>query len=306
MNSERKFSLVLLLTALLVFVPYVHSVSAKDWHKVHPKIVMGIITSENESDRVSRWKPVREYLSRELGVEVDERLATDYAGVIEGVKAKKVDLAYFGPASFSRAWLVTNHQVQPLVAKLNGDGSFGYHSIIVVRTDSPYQKVEDLKGKKFAFADPNSTSGHQAPRFFLHEQGIDVDKFFGKTEFSGSHENSIIALLNGTFDAAATWWNSPTDNNPTRMEGKGMIKPGQWRIIWKSPLLPNDPWCMPTWLPEQMREDVQQAILKLPEKDPDAFRNLFGKESKGFKIVSVDEYQPIIRMIQANMKERKG
>jgi phosphonate transport system substrate-binding protein len=306
MKLERKFSLAVLFAVFLVLAHSLSPARAEDWRKKHPKIVMGIITSENEADRVSRWKPVRDYLAKELGVEVDERLATDYAGVIEGVKAKKVDLAYFGPASFSRAWIVTNHKVEPLVAKLNGDGSFGYHSIIVVKTDSPYQKVQDLKGKKFAFADPNSTSGHQAPRFFLHEQGIDVDTFFSKTEFSGSHENSIIALLNGTFDAAATWWNSPTDNNPTRMESKNMIKPGQWRIIWKSPLLPNDPWTMPTWLPDQMREDVRQAILNLPEKDPEAFKNLFGKESKGFKKVTVAEYEPIIRMIQANMKERKN
>ncbi len=306
MKVIRKLSLVYVFAVLLVLGHCVSNVKAADWRKDHPRIVMGIITSENEADRVSRWKPVREYLSRELGVEVDERLATDYAGVIEGVKAQKVDLAYFGPASFSRAWIVTNHRVEPLVSKLNADGSFGYHSIIVVKTDSPYHTIKDLKGKKFAFADPNSTSGHQAPRFFLHEQGINVDTFFGKTEFSGSHENSIIALLNGTFDAAATWWNSPTDNNPTRMESKGMIKPGQWRIIWKSPLLPNDPWSMPTWLPEQMREDVRQAILRMPEKDPMAFKDLFGKESKGFKVVAVADYEPIIRMIQANMKERKN
>ncbi len=306
MKFGSRSSLILLFTAFLTLVGFTHNASAQDWRKEHPKIVMGIITSENEADRIARWKPVREYLSRELGVEVVERLATDYAGVIEGMKAKKVDLAYFGPASFSRAWLVTNHQVEPLVAKLNADGSFGYHSVIVVKTDSPYHKIEDLQGKKFAFADPNSTSGHQAPRFFLHEKGIEVDKFFSKTEFSGSHENSIIALLNGTYDAAATWWNSDTDNNPTRMEQKGMIKPGQWRIIWKSPLLPNDPWSMPTWLPKQMREDVRQAIMQMPEKDPAAVQNLYGKEFRGFKSLDLEMYQPIIRMIQFNMSQRKN
>lgn len=307
MRSGIKLSRIVLAFAVLAFLAgSIRPALAEDWRKDHPKIVMGIITSENESDLVARWKPVREYLSKTLGVEVEGRLATDYAGVIEGMKAKKVDLAYYGPASFARAWLVTNHQVEPLTAKLNADGSFGYHSVVIVKTDSPYQKIEDLKGAKFAFADPNSTSGHQAPRYFLHEQGIDVDKFFSKADFSGSHENSVIALLNGTFDAAATWWNSETDNNPTRMESKGMIKPGQWRIVWTSPLLPQDPWCMPTWLPKQMREDVRKAIMEMPEKDPEAFKNLFGKESKGFKATDVEMYQPIIRMIQANMAERKN
>ena len=137
MKFGSRSSLILLFTAFLTLVGFTHNASAEDWRKEHPKIVMGIITSENEADRVARWKPVREYLSRELGVEVVERLATDYAGVIEGMKAKKVDLAYFGPASFSRAWLVTNHQVEPLVAKLNADGSFGYHSVIVVKDGQP-------------------------------------------------------------------------------------------------------------------------------------------------------------------------
>ncbi len=306
MKLKGRFCLGVLLTAFLALANSLQPASAADWQKEYPKITMGVITSENEADRVKRWKPVRDYLSKELGVLVEERLATDYAGVIEAMKAKKIELAYFGPASFSRAWLITNHQVEPLVAKLNADGSFGYRSIIVVKTDSPYQNIEDLKGKKLAFADPNSTSGHQAPRYFLHEQGIDVNDYFGKVEFSGSHENSIVALLNGTFDAAATWWHSDADNNPTRMEKKGMIEPGQWRIIWKSPLLPNDPWCMPTWLPEDMRKAVQQAIVEMPEKDPEAFKVLMGTTSEGFKIVTLEEYQPIIRMIQANMKDRKS
>ena len=85
-----------------------------------------------------------------------------------------------------------------------------------------------------------------------------------------------------------------------------MIKPGQWRIIWKSPLLPNDPWSMPTWLPKQMREDVRQAIMQMPEKDPAAVQNLYGKEFRGFKSLDLEMYQPIIRMIQFNMSQRKN
>jgi phosphonate transport system substrate-binding protein len=281
------------------------TVAADDWRKAHPKITMGIITSENEADRVKRWAPIRQYLSKGLGVPVEERLAIDYAGVIEAMRAKKIELAYFGPASFSQAWIVTDGQVEPLVSRLNKDGSFGYHSVVVVKANSPYKTIEDLRGKKLAFADPNSTSGHQAPRYFLTEAGFDPDKFFGQTAFSGSHENSVIALLNGTFDAAATWWHSEQDNNFARMEEKKMIPPGQVRMIWKSPNLPDSPWSMPLWLPAEMRSDVRELVMRMPQDGKEAFQLLVSNNSAGFKRVTLEDYQPIIRMIKHNLEQRK-
>jgi phosphonate transport system substrate-binding protein len=222
------------------------------------------------------------------------------------VKAKKIELAYFGPASYSQAWLVTNGQVEPIVEDLDEKGNKGYFSVILVKTDSPYKTVADLKGKKFAFADPNSTSGHQAPRFFLTEQGFDPDTFFGSTVFSGSHENSVIALLNGTVDGCATWWNSDTFNNPLRMEGKGMIKPGQYRVIWQSPKLPSDPWAMPTWLPAEMRRDVKAALMAMPKEDPAAFKVLDSGSGPGFVEGEQVDYEPVIKMIKANQRQRKA
>jgi phosphonate transport system substrate-binding protein len=284
----------------------VTSAKAADWRQQYPEVTVGIITSENESDRLMRYKPVLAYFEKALRVKVNWRTATDYAGIIEGVKAGKIEIARFGPASYSKAWLVTKGKVEPLVGELDNDGNFGYHSVIIVKKDSPYQKVEDLKGKKFAFADPNSTSGHQAPRYFLHEAGVDADKFFGSTAFSGSHENSVIALLNGTFDGAATWYRSDDRSNMTRMEHKGMIKPGQWRIIWESPLLPSSPWAMSTKLPADMRNDVKQALLNMKASDPEAWKSLTDGKASGYREVTHKDYEAIVRMIKANLASRKS
>lgn len=278
---------------------------AGDWPKKYPEITLGVITSENEADRIQRYKPVREYLERELGVKINWRTATDYAGIIEGVKAKKVQVAYFGPASYSKCYIVTNGGVMPLVGELDKRGDFGYHSVVVVKKDAPYSKIEDLKGKKLAFADPNSTSGHQAPRYFLTEAGFNPDKFFGSTAFSGSHENSVMALLNGTFDAAATWWRSEDYSNPKRMEMKKMIPEGQWKIIWKSPKLPASPWAVPNYLPEEMKTAVQDALMAMPTKDPAAWQGLTMGKASGFRKVTHKDYESIVRMIKANLKARK-
>ena len=294
---------------VLSFLLVVFSMSAAwagKWQKDYPQITLGVITGENEADRILRYKPILAYLEKELGIKVNWRTATDYAGIIEGVKAKKVQLAYFGPASYSKCWIVTKGQVVPLVGELNKKGNFGYHSVVIVKKDSPYQKIEDLKGKKLAFADPNSTSGHQAPRYFLTEAGYNPDKFFGKTAFSGSHENSVMALLNGTFDAAATWWRSEKYSNPIRMEMKKMIPEGQWRVIWKSPRLPSSPWAVPKHLPEEMRNDIQNALLNMKDKDNNAWQGLTMGKVSGFRKVTHTDYEAIVRMIKANLKARRN
>lgn len=279
---------------------------AAAWQQQYPSLTLGVITSENEADRVQRYKPIRAYLEKALGVEILWRTATDYAGVIEGVKAKKVQLARFGPASYAKCWIVTNGQVEPLAGELDLQGDFGYHSVVVVKKDSPYRTIDSLAGKKLAFADPNSTSGHQAPRYFLTEAGYDPDKHFGSTAFSGSHENSVMALLSGTFDAAATWWRSETRSNFTRMANKGMIEPDQLRVIWKSPKLPASPWAMPTYLPEQMRRDIQQVLVDMKDKDPEAWNALTDGKASGLRKVTHEDYAAIVRMIQANLKHRRS
>ena len=145
--------------------------------------------------------------------------------------------------------LTTGGKVEPIVVETDSDGSVSYHSVIAVKADSPYQSLDDLKGKSLAFADPNLTSGFVAPSYFPREEGINPESFFGRTGFSGSHENGILAVLNGTYDAAATSWTNEERSNVVRMESKGMIPKGQIRYVWKSPKLPNGPWAMHADLP---------------------------------------------------------
>ena len=298
--------LLLIPAIFLSTILLAHSVArCEDWRRQYAEINLGVVTSENEADRVARYKPVRDYLQRVLGVEVKWRTATDYAGIIEGVKAKKIELARFGPASYAQCWIITNGAVEPLVGDIDEQDTFGYYSVLIVKADSPYKTLDDLRGKKLAFADPNSTSGYQAPQFFLMEQGYNTGTFFGETTFSGSHENSVMALLNGTVDVAATWWNNESYSNPQRMEHKGMIPPGQWRIVWKSPQLPASPWAMPTYLPEQMRQDITNALMHMPQADPEAWQALNDGKIKGFRRVTHADYEPIVRMVRHNLKQRR-
>lgn len=278
---------------------------AEDWRKAYPKLTMGVVTSENEADRIVRYAPVIEYLEKALGVPVEFRNATDYAGVIEALNAGKLDVAGLGPAAYAQAWIVSGGEVEPLAGQLDNEGTFGYHSVVVVRTESPYRTIEDLRGRKFAFADPNSTSGFQAPSFFLTEAGFPPDTFFGSTAFSGSHENSVLALLNDTFDGAATWWNNDERSNFTRMWNKGMIPKDSVRVIWQSPLLPSSPVTVRTDMPAELKQAVKDAYLNMASEDPAAWQALTDGKATGYKEVTHADYEPVVRMIKANQRSRR-
>jgi phosphonate transport system substrate-binding protein len=81
-----------------------------------------------------------------------------------------------------------------------------------------------LKGKNLGLVEPNSTSGNNMPRFTLNDLKINPEQFFDKVQFTGSHENAVLALAQGTVDVAANWWNADDDSNLTRMLTKGMLK----------------------------------------------------------------------------------
>jgi len=280
--------------------------AADDWRKAYPKLTMGVVTSENEADRIVRYKPVIAYLEQAIGVPVEFRNATDYAGVIEALNADKLQLAGLGPAAYAQAWIISGGEVEPLLGQIDNAGTFGYHAVAVVRSESPYQSIEDLRGKKFAFADPNSASGFQAPSFFLKEAGYPPETFFGSTAFSGSHENSIVALLNDTFDGAATWWTNEERSNFSRMWDKGMIPKDSVRVIWKSPLLPSSPLTVRTSMPEPLKQSIRSAFLNMPKDDPEAWKAMTDGKAQGYKEVTHADYEPMVRMIRENQRTRRG
>ena len=214
---------------------------ADDWKSKYPELTFAVVPAENASGVSDRYAPFMEYLSKELGVPVKLRVANDYAAVIEGQRAGNIQIAYYGPASYSKAYM-TGVKTEPFVTTRNNDGTVGYYSVIYVKADSPYKDIQDLKGKTIGFVDPNSTSGYNAPRFFLHKANIDADAFFAKSIITGSHENGVIALDKGTVDCAANWWNSDTDSNLTRMVKKGMVEeggfPGHFQVRRCSPARP--------------------------------------------------------------------
>lgn len=278
--------------------------AADEWKSQYPELVFAVVPAENASGVSDRFAPFMDYLTNQLGVPVKLRLANDYAAVIEGQRAGNIQIAFYGPASYSKAYL-TGVETEPFVTTRNNDGAIGYYSVIYVKSDSPYKDIHDLKGKTIGFVDPNSTSGYNAPRFYLHKNGIEVDSFFGKSIITGSHENGIIALGKGTVDCAADWWNADNDSNLTRMVTKGMAKKEDFRIVFKSGLLPGSPYAYLSNLPDDLKKSIVTAFTDAPTKDKAAFDRLSDGKDKEFVPVTHKDYADIVEMIQWVDNERK-
>lgn len=116
---------------------------------------------------------------------------------------------------------------------------------------------------------------------------------------------SIMAMVNGTYDAAATWFYSETRTNPLRMEGKGIIPKGSTRIIWKSPRMPSSPWTVRIDSPEEFNRRFAEIVMAFPKEDPEGFKFQSAQRESGFGPVSHADYLPVIRMVEANLKQRK-
>ena len=191
---------------------------------------------------------------------------------------------------------MTGAKVDAFAIETNLDGTKGYHSVFYVKKDSPYQKVEDLKGKNLGLVDPNSTSGNNVPRFALDKMGIKPDEFFNKVVYTGSHENAIIALQQGTVDMCANWWNDEQESNLLRMARKGMVKAEDFRIIFKSDQIVNSPMAYLTSLPEDLRTAIRTAALAMPKENKAAFDKIYDGKSGPWMPVDNSAYQPIIEL----------
>lgn len=268
---------------------------AQDWKAKYPELVFAIIPSENASGVTERYTPFVQYLAKELGTKVTLRIANDYAAIIEGQRTGNIHIASYGPSSFARARM-TGAKVDAFAIETNLDGTKGYHSVFYVKKDSPYQKVEDLKGKNLGLVDPNSTSGNNVPRFALNGMKIEPETFFSKVVYTGSHENAIIALQQGTVDIAANWWNDEQESNLQRMARKNMAKADDFRIIFKSEQIVNSPMAYLTDMPEELKAKIRDAVLNLATKDKAAFDKIY--EGKQGPLVAVDNkaYDPIIEL----------
>ncbi len=262
------------------------------------ELVIAVVPSENSSGVVDRMTPLAAYLTKQTGIKTTLRVASDYAAVIEGQKAGNIHIGGYGPGSYVRAHQQSNGNAIAFTTTRSKAGAVGYYAVGYVRADSPYKTIQDLKGRKLGLVDPNSTSGNFAPRFFLDKAGINPDTFFSNVNFTGSHENAVIALMNGTVDIAMNWWNTDGDSNFDRMVSKGMAKKSDVRIAWKSDLLAGSPYAMLASLPADLKKKIEDAFYNMHINDKAMMDKMEDGQTEAYIKVTHADYLDTASMLK--------
>jgi phosphonate transport system substrate-binding protein len=152
------------------------------------------------AELTARFTPLTIYLSERLDAEVTLELSADYVEHIEKIGHDQVEIAYMGPASYVR--LVELHGRKPILGRLETNGTPDFQGIIIVREEAPFTELADLRGKHFAFGDPQSTMSHMLPRHMLLQESITMEDL-ADFAFIANHHNVVLGVLMGTFDAGA-------------------------------------------------------------------------------------------------------
>jgi len=293
-------SLLLLLLCINVFYP---SSAFSEWRQEVKEFKIGLSGGENEADRLKNYECYRAYLEEKLNIPVKFYPASDVAGIIHGLLGKTIDYASVGPSAYAAIYIDDPDSIEPVVTVRESDGSDGYKSAIYVRSDSNIYSLADLEGRSMGWSDPNTTSGYLVPSFELYQRGLNPSEFFSRTGFAGGHEQAVISVLNGQYDAGATWVSGQgaVEEGYSRGMLRNMIKKGlldmsKLRVIWLSDLIMNGPHIIRKDLPEDFKEKITKLNLALVEEDNQCFKEITMGESQGFIRVSHENYENVVEM----------
>ncbi|MAC77166.1 MAG: phosphonate ABC transporter substrate-binding protein [Rhodobacteraceae bacterium] len=265
---------------------------------------IGILGGENAQDRLNNNQCLADYASEELGVPVKLFAPADYNGVIQGLLGGTIDMAWLGASGYAKTYLTDPDAVEPVLVKVNNDGSYGYYSIGFARKDSGITSLEDVKGKVFGFGDPNSTSGYLIPSIEIPKvtgASMESGDYFGEVKFTGGHEQTIVAVYNGDIDAGVTWadglgeWEDGYNSGALRKAvDAGLVDMNDMVEIWKSKPIPEGPVVLRKALPDDVKAKMTALMEGLKDKDEDCFYGVAAGEALGFQPITHDAYDSII------------
>ncbi|WP_397543683.1 phosphonate ABC transporter substrate-binding protein [Roseovarius salis] len=274
---------------------------------------IGLLGGENAQDRLNSNECLRAKAEDLLGVETKLFAPADYNGVIQGLLGGTIDMAWLGASGYAKTYLEDPDAVEPVLVKVNVDGSYGYHSIGFARADSGITSLEDMEGKVFGFGDPNSTSGYLIPSIEIPQQGeeitMEAGDYFSDVVFTGGHEQTIVAVNNGDIDAGVTWadglgnWEDGYNSGALRKAvDAGLIDMNNLVQIWKSNPIPEGPIVLRKDLPERVKLEVTALMATLPSLDEECAYGVLAGEALGFQPIGHDAYTSIIEARKSKMQ----
>lgn len=244
------------------------------------------VSSTKQQDKIQR---LEDYLNQELNQTVKIKLTKDYETGVNLLVTGQVEVAYLGPLAYIKA-KQRNSDLEPIVAHIEKTtGRPWYTSVMVVNRQAGINTPADIKGKRFSFVSPSSTSGFLFPSAEFKRLGIRPDRDFSQVQYSGGHDKNIVALAEGKVDAIAV-------DKSVYIEAvqQNKLPENKYKIIWESDPIPNSPFVISSTLPLELKTKFQRALINAPE----GLVSVGGTTATGYTIVQDEDYEPI-RKLQA-------
>jgi phosphonate transport system substrate-binding protein len=266
-------------------------------------LTFAIIPTEESVAELQLYQPVTDRMAKLTGKKIEFFMPTSYASVVEGLLSKFVDVAVLGPYSYVIANAKDEEiEVFATYAKKPGylqEEGPGYRGVLITKKGSGLTTIESLKGKLVGLTDPGSTSGNLVPRVvFAKVIDMDIDDYFKKAVYTGSHELSTVAVYQGKVDAAFV-----ASHRFDNVVEKGEVKLEDFNILWSSPPIPQDPFVYRSPLCEDIKANIRETFLGLKD-DPAAQAFLANVKSNTFVAMTAADYD-VIRDLKKAKDARK-
>lgn len=236
------------------------------------KLIMAFVPSRETDIVLFSGQQIARMLSVSLGIPVEAVVTTSFTAAIEAMCSGRADIGALNPFGYVLAHEKCGVEISAISVRF---GLPYYRAQISVRADANINKIEDLKGKRFAFVDPASTSGYLFPAAMLKKLGYDPDKFFSQTFFAGSHPNVILAIYRGQVDGGSTFEDARTNIQAQFPDVMQKVK----AIAYTDPI-PNDTWSVRPGLNPALKAKIKDRLLRIAKTPTgvEALRNLYSIE----------------------------
>ena len=260
---------------------------------------VALLPDENAATVIQNNEPLKAHLEATLGKDIELIVTTDYSSMIEAMRFGRIDLAYFGPASYTLAKEKMDGgdlDIEPFAALLK-NGSPTYQSVLIANSESAIQAVEDIKasGVQVAFGDQASTSSHFAPKYMMMQSDVMPGKDY-QENFTGAHDAVAKNVERGNAEIGGL--SRPIFES---LLEKGTIDESKVRVITYSPDIPQYPWVMRTDFTEDLQGKIKSAFLDLDPNDEADAAVLKPFKAEGFGAIDDAAYD-VIRDIRAQVQ----
>jgi phosphonate transport system substrate-binding protein len=272
---------------------------------------MSMQGSNDDPALVKRREAYRKYLGEVTGRPVKLYEASDYNGVIQALASGQVDVAALAGGGYANVDAQVGNKVTPILTTRRADGGTGYYSALIVKANSPYHSIADLKGRSLGYVDFNSTSGYLYPRAKMRAAGINPDTYFSKTAFAGGHTQAVMALANGQFDATFVQVSGgdPVHGFTTgavyTMARRGLVDAKDFRTIWVVGPVPDTAIVVRTDRPQSQIDIVRGAMAALAYDQPDLWTDIGQPAGSEYTAIGRQHYAEVIALRNEDIAQRR-